>query len=241
MPSEPPCQTPSFGVFQKDPLPERISARLLSLIAEKQLRPGDKLPSERELAAVMQVSRPSLREALRALAIMKVLEIRQGSGTYISSLRPDLLVEHLDFVFALDDSTFLDLLDARKVIEAGIAAMAAQRIDDDEVSQLEACLEESVRCVGDYEKVLQTDLELHQLVTSAARNPILSRFIASIRSLSLASRSRTIRIPGVAESAVRDHQAIVMAIKARDPYAASLAMREHLDNVEKRLEQSSVP
>ena len=75
---------PTYGVFARDALPERIAARLISLIADRQLRPGDKLPPERDLAATMQVSRPSLREALRALAMLNIVEIRQGSGTYVS-------------------------------------------------------------------------------------------------------------------------------------------------------------
>jgi DNA-binding transcriptional MocR family regulator len=105
---EQPKPSPTYGVFARELLPERIASRLVSLIAERHLRPGDKLPSERDLAAAMQVSRPSLREALRALAMLNVVEIRQGSGTYVTSLRPEVLVEHFDFVFALDDATFAE-------------------------------------------------------------------------------------------------------------------------------------
>src|SRR5512146_521879 len=93
----------TFGPFEKDVLPKKIATRLLSLIKEKHLRPGDKLPPERELAVMMQVSRPSLREALRALSIINIIEIRQGDGTYVTSLEPELLIEPLDFVFSLDD------------------------------------------------------------------------------------------------------------------------------------------
>jgi GntR family transcriptional regulator, transcriptional repressor for pyruvate dehydrogenase complex len=230
--------TPSFGVFQKDALPERITAKLLSLIAEKQLRPGDRLPPERDLALAMGVSRPSLREALRALAIMNVLEIRQGSGTYIGSLRPDMLVEHLDFVFSLEDSTYLDLLRARKVMEAGIAAMAAENVTDEEIARLGLCVEESARNIGDPERVRQIDADLHRLITEAARNPFLSLFMTSISRLALASRGRTVALPGV-EGAINDHRAIVEAIKARDPQAAAQAMQNHLDNVERRLLQQT--
>lgn len=233
--------SPFFGVFEKDVLAEKISGRLLSLIADKRLRPGDKLPSERELAAMMQVSRPSLREALRALAMMKIVEIRQGDGTYVTSLQPELLVEHLDFVFRLDDSTFLQLLEARKIVEVGIAALAAERITNEEIAELEACLEKAIRCVGDHQAFLQTDLELHQKITLAARNPILTRQMASITRLGLASRSRTVNIPGVAEKVVEDHRAIVLAIKAHDSEAACQAMRRHLENVETRLEQITLP
>lgn len=227
----------AFGTFEKRALSEEIVARLLSLIKEKELRPGDKLPPERELATMMKVSRPSLREALRALSIMNVVEIHQGAGTYVTSLEPELLVEHLDFVFALDDSTFLELFEARKILEAGIVAIAAQRITDEEIEELEACLARSIQTVEDHAAFLQADVELHEKIAQAARNPILSRFMASISQLGLASRRRTVEIPGVASQSVEDHQAIVMALKARDPETARKAMLHHLDNVEKGLKQ----
>lgn len=224
-----------FEAVRKGALSEEIVNRLLALIKEKELRPGDKLPPERELAAMMQVSRPSLREALRALSIMNVVEIRQGDGTYITSLEPELLVEHLDFVFSLDDSTFLQLFEARKILEVGIVAIAAQRITDEEIAGLEACLAKSIETADDHQAFLETDLELHERITEAARNPILSRFMASISRLGRASRSRTVEIPGVRQRSLKDHQAIVKALKARDPEAARQAMLQHLNNVEKEL------
>jgi len=224
-----------FGTFKKNVLPEQISARLLSLIQERQLRPGDKLPPERELAAMMAVSRPSLREALRALALMNIIEIRQGDGTYITSLEPSLLVEHLDFVFSLDDSTFLELLEARKILEAGTVALAAQRITDDEIAGLGASLAKSVESVEDHQAFLQADLELHERIAEAARNPVLTRFMAVISQLGIASRRRTVEIPGVPEQVLEDHRAIVMALKAGDPEAARQAMLQHLNNVEQYL------
>lgn len=227
----------AFGTFEKRALSERIVARLLALIKERELRPGDKLPPERELAAMMEVSRPSLREALRALAIMNIVEIRQGDGTYVTSLEPELLVEHLDFVLSLDDSTFLELFEARKIVEVGIVALAAQHITDEEIRELEACLAKSTETVEDHEAFLQADVELHEKIAEAARNPILSRFMASISQLGLASRRRTVEIPGVPWQAVEDHQAIVAALKARDAEAARQAMLQHLNNVEKRLKQ----
>ena len=81
-----------FGIFNRKLLPDRIAERLVSLIAERKLRPGEKLPSERDLATMMQVSRPSLRVALRALDMMKIIEIRHGSGTFVASLKPERLI-----------------------------------------------------------------------------------------------------------------------------------------------------
>jgi GntR family transcriptional repressor for pyruvate dehydrogenase complex len=234
--SKDPTETP-FGQFKKSAISEEILDRLLDLIREGRLRPGDRLPPERELAAMMGVSRPSLREALRALAIMNVIAIRQGDGTYVTSLEPDLLVEHLDFVFSLDDSTFLQLFEARKILEVGIVALAAQRITDGQIAALEACLATSTETVHDHQAFLEADLELHERITEAAQNPILARFMSSISRLGFASRSRTGAIPGVREQSLRDHRAIVKALKARDPQAAQRAVLQHLNHVEQRLKE----
>jgi GntR family transcriptional repressor for pyruvate dehydrogenase complex len=228
-----------FGTFKKSAISEDIVDSLLSLIRERELRPGDKLPAERELAAMMQVSRPSLREALRALAIMNMVEIRQGDGTYVSSLTPELLMSHLDFVFSLNDTEVLELFQARKVLEPGIVAMAAERITDPEVIALEECVRRSVALVDDHRAFLEADVEVHELIARAAKNSVLARFMASISQLGKVSRSRTVELPGVTRQSVQDHSAIVAALKRRDPQAARLAMLHHLDNVERELIQAA--
>ncbi len=229
----------AFGTFEKDVLPKKIAARVLSMIKEKRLGPGDKLPPERELAAMMQVSRPSVREALQALSLMNVVEIRQGAGTYITSLKPELLVEPLDFVFSLDNSTLLELFEARKILEVGIAAMAAQQITDDEVAALETCLEKSAEAIRseDFEAFLQADLELHKIITQASHNPILNRFMDSINQLGLVSRRQTVALPNLAQESAEDHRTIVAALKAHDPEAARQAMLQHLHRVEQALKK----
>jgi GntR family transcriptional repressor for pyruvate dehydrogenase complex len=227
-------------MFERSALAEQICARFLSLIEEGHLRPGDKLPPERELAATMRVSRPSLREALRALSVINVVEMRQGDGTYVTSLEPALLVEHLDFVFSLDDSTFLQLLEARKALEPGIAAAAAGRISDKEIAELEACLERTLASMEEPAAFLQADLELHARIAAAAQNPILNRFMAIIGRLGEASRQRTVEIAGIRQQTVSDHRAIVLALKARDPAGAHQAMLQHLDHIQQQLESVSV-
>jgi GntR family transcriptional repressor for pyruvate dehydrogenase complex len=205
-----------YGTFKRDSLSEQIAARLLSLIREKKLHPGDRLPPERDLAAMMKVSRPSLREALRALSIMNLIEVRQGDGTYVSTLRPaELLVEHLDLIFALEDTTYLELFEARK--------------------SMETCLNEARSNMEDTEAFLQADVKLHSLVTKAARNAILSSFMEAISRLSNASRHRTVELPGVPSKTIEDHRAIVAALKAHDPEAARQAMLTHLNNVQQKL------
>ena len=226
----------TFEPVRKSAIAEEISARLLSLIQEKQLKPGDKLPPERELAATMQVSRPSLREALRALSMMNVVEIRQGDGTYVTSLEPDLLVEHLDFVISLDDSTIHHLFEVRRLLETGIAQLAAQRANDDQIAELEALFHQSVDCRDDAVAFLQVDLAMHDLMAEATGNPLLRRVMASMSRMGLVSRSRTGASQSVRDRTVTDHQAIVAAIKAHDPELAAEVMLDHLNHVEQSLD-----
>jgi GntR family transcriptional repressor for pyruvate dehydrogenase complex len=226
-----------FGTVKKSALSEDIAERLLMLIRERELCAGDKLPPERELAALMGVSRPSLREALRALAIMNVLEIRQGDGAYVSSLEPNLLMGHLDFVFALTDATFLQLFEARQILEPGIVAMAARHITDEELQRLEQCYQRSVDCVNDLAGFVAADIELHETIAKAARNTILERFMAGLSQLGQVSRRRTVELPGIPQQSVHDHRAIINALQAHDPAAASQAMLTHLHHVEQELKR----
>jgi GntR family transcriptional regulator, transcriptional repressor for pyruvate dehydrogenase complex len=233
-------QIPAFRTVSKGAVAEDIVAQLLSMIREKKLRPGDKLPPERDLAVMMNVSRPSLREALRTLSVMGVIVLRHGSGIYVTALEPAKLVAHLDFVFSLDDSTYLQLFETRKMLEPPICALAAQRITEEEMAQLEECLTRSRMGLTDYEAYLQADLDLHEIIATAARNPLLQRFMSSLRSLGKASRQRTATLPGIVEQTIQDHQSIIQALRDQQPEAARLAMLVHLEHVEQRLKQEPI-
>ncbi len=230
----------SFVPIKRSAVPEEIAARLLDLIRERQLRPGDKLPPERDLAATMQVSRPSLREALAALAMMNVIETRQGDGTYVTSLDPDLLVEPLDFALSLDDTLILHLFEVRRILEVAIARLAAERITPDQAAVLAELVDLAPSVEPDAEAFLALDLRLHSLIAEAAGNPLLRRIMASLGRLGLASRTRTGASAWVRATSVGDHRAIVAALQAHDPQAAAEAMLIHLDHVESTL-RSNVP
>ncbi|MEZ4836700.1 MAG: FCD domain-containing protein [Caldilineaceae bacterium] len=153
----------------------------------------------------------------------------------MTDLDPAQLVQHLNFVFALDDSTILQLFDARMIVEVGLIEMAAQRITDEDIHLLEENMASATEVFDDVEAFLQADLELHMLIAQIARNPILARFMESIQQLGLASRRRTAMIPGVAQRSSADHRRIVGALKSRDVAAARQAMLDHLGNVETKL------
>ena len=214
-------------------MPQQIVSRLLDLIQQRHLAPGDRLPAERDLAATMGVSRSSLREALRALTVLGVTEMRHGTGTYVSSLEPELLVRPLSFVLSLSEQASDQLFEARRVVEPAMAALAAERIADEALERLDGCVSRGRDCIGDAEAFMETDLELHDAIRLAADNAILGRFMESIAALGLASRRRTGSRRAVQEQTVKDHRAIVKALRAHEPEAASKAMLRHLNNVER--------
>src|SRR5690349_1962649 len=128
----------NFGTFETEVLPDRIIDRILDLIKSKQLQPGDKLPPERELAEMMQVGRQTLRAALRALSAMDVLDIRRSSGIYITDLKPSTVIERLEFMFRMSESSISELFEARSALEITLIRLAAVRITSEELQQLQA-------------------------------------------------------------------------------------------------------
>jgi GntR family transcriptional repressor for pyruvate dehydrogenase complex len=225
-----------FEQFRHSTLPEEIAARLLGLIRERELRPGDKLPPERELATMIGVSRQTLREALRALSIMKVVDIRQGSGTYITSLEPRQLISHLDFIFSKDNVGLLEFFEARRVLETGYIRLAAVRITEEQLEKLERLLLDLTRFVEFPDRFSDLDIEFHNTICKAANNSLLTQFLESTNSLGLFSRARTGGLRQVREQTLVNHRAILDALRNHDPAVAEKAMTAHLDHIEASLQ-----
>lgn len=225
-----------FGALRpRSTLPEEIAQRVLDLIRAQQLRPGDRLPAERELARRLGVSRPVLREALRALALMKVVDIRHGTGTYVTSLEPRQLISHLDFAFSSDESALTKVFEARRVVESGNVRLAARRVSDEALDELSALLAQLQLALDDPEQFSRVDIAFHDAICRAADNFMLAQFMTIVDTLGKVSRQRTGRQRRVRETAVRDHRLILDALRARDPDAAERAMRGHLDHIETAL------
>jgi DNA-binding FadR family transcriptional regulator len=221
-----------FGTVTRDALPDQIASRLIALITERQLKAGDRLPPERELAATMGVSRSSLREALRALAMLGVAEMRHGDGTYLTNLQPGSLMRSVGLVLALSDSGLQELFEARKLVEPGLAKLAAQRISHVDATELVRCAGGTHDVLDDPEAFMWADIELHAKIAQAAGNAVLERLLESIAGMGIASRRHTGRLEPVREQSAHDHVDIAAAIAARDGEAAFAAMLRHLENVE---------
>jgi len=223
----------AFNNIKRSSTVERIVENLITLIKAGHLKEGDKLPSERQLCGKIGVSRPILREALKALQVMNIIDIRQGAGAYIKSLEPGEVVEHLDIVFHLDASLYRDLYEARRLLESSIAAMAAQRISEGELEELEGNIREAAADMDNEEAFFERDMELHETILKASKNRIFPVFMRSVNSLALVYRKKTNALANIRHNTLRDHERIFGALKARDPDAAQAAMAEHISNVER--------
>jgi DNA-binding FadR family transcriptional regulator len=191
--------------------------------------PGDRLPKESELAAELGLSRNSLREAVRALSQMRVLEVRQGDGTYVSSLEPDLLLESTGFVsHLLLGETGVALSEVRRILEAAAAALAAARIDELGKHELGSSLER-MRDAQGVEELVEADVAFHAVIARATGNPVLVSLLASLSTRMMRVRLWHGRTSDDAIHETREeHRRIYEAIIAGDPDLARAAATAHI-------------
>lgn len=221
-----------YGVVKKTTKTDIIVENIISLIREKKLAAGDKIPSERELVEMMHVSRPSLREAVKALEVMNLVEVRHGSGVFIKQLEPDGIVTHLELAFTMDESLNHELYIARRALETMTARLAAEHISDKDLKCMETNMASSEEVLDDPEKFLELDIKLHRLILNASGNRILQVFSQSIEDLSLIMRRKTNSSKDVRMQTVKDHYGIYCALKDHDPEGTAKAMENHLVHVE---------
>ena len=210
---------------------ELVIQRILDLVSSGQLSSGDRLPPERELAAQLNVSRPTVREALRALSILGVLEIRHGGGVYISSLDATELLNPLDFFISLNAANLVAVFDARIHYEPMIAAIAAEQLDDGAIQHLQDLVDEQSAHPDDAELFHNTDAEFHKILIEASGNIFLSRIGKMLQVLGDQARKQFQKRKSIRARSIRDHQAIMTALHVRDHEAAANAMRQHMVNV----------
>jgi len=210
--------------------------RIKEMILSGELRPGDRLPKEADLAERLGLSRNSLREAVKALSLIRVLDVRQGDGTYVTSLRPETLLDTVGFVidFHRDDSV-LHLLEVRRILEPAATAMAAHAMSDDEIAQL-GLLVDSIDDDTELSDLIAADLEFHRRIAVGSGNPALASLIESLSAPTLRARVwRGLTQEGAAARTHDQHQAILQALEARQPELARAWATVHVAGVEEWL------
>lgn len=210
---------------------EMVAKRILELVTSRALKPGDQLPPERELAEMLDVSRPSVREAIRGLSILGVVRSRQGGGAFISELDGDALLGPIRFFLELEDMNINELYDARSLIEGDVARRAAQNMPDDQLVALGEMLDAQAGTISDPKAFRVADLQFHEAIWAGCGNAFLKRIGESLNALGLEFRRRASEKPEVLEQSLKDHRKLFEALKARDPSAAAAAAEAHMQNV----------
>jgi DNA-binding FadR family transcriptional regulator len=207
--------------------------KLKEMIVSGQLRPGDRLPREADLATGLGLSRSSLREAVRALSLVRILDVRQGDGTYVSSLAADTLLDALSFIVEFHhDASVLELLEVRRILEPAASAQAATRITDDALAELEEIQGRST-VDSSVEDLVKNDLEFHRAIAVASGNSVLASLVESLSGPTQRARVwRGITQEGALARTLAEHRAIFDAIRARDPELARTWATVHIAGVE---------
>jgi GntR family transcriptional regulator, transcriptional repressor for pyruvate dehydrogenase complex len=213
---------------------EQVIEQIKQMIVDGSLKKGDKLPSERELVERLKVSRTSIREALRSLQIIGLVECNQGEGNYISQKFDNSLFEPLSIMFKLQESTPIEILEVRRVIEVETVALAAQRITNEELEDLEILLK-ALDNLKDEEDNIKIDEKFHYKIAKATKNFLITNILNAISSLIDSfikdARKKILADEKNIEVLSKQHWDIFEALKSHNPKKASEAMKKHLEFV----------
>lgn len=210
------------------------------MIVRGDLKPGDRLPPEKELAERLGLSRSSLREAIRALGLVRLVDVRQGDGTYVTSLEPRFLLEALSFVVDIhEDSSVFDIFEVRRILESQATGLAAKRSRPEDIEALRAESAEVAVHSDNFELLVEHDVRFHQMISDLAGNEYLSSLISGLTSKTVRARVwRVITQENVVERTLREHDLIIDAIEARNPELAIAAATAHISGVEDWLKKA---
>ena len=233
-----------FSRIEHSRTADEVVQQIENLILEGVLRTGDRLPGERELARQFDVSRPILRDALKALESRGLLTTRPGGGTHVADVIGQLFTKPVTDLISTHRKAVTDYLEYRREIEAVAAEYAARRATPEDLALLDrimARMEEAHR-TGDFDDEAEIDIEFHHAVCECAHNMILLHTLRSCyRLLSegvFQNRLLVFTVPGARETLLDQHRAIHAAIKAGDPAAARRAAMEHITYVERSMAEA---
>jgi GntR family transcriptional regulator, transcriptional repressor for pyruvate dehydrogenase complex len=217
-------------------LTEEVVRRFKALLADGKLKPGGRLPAERDLAVLFGISRPSLRHGLKALELMGAIESRRRHGTFVTTSAAKVLDEPLHFAVLLNSSSFEELYEVRRIVEVELAALAAQRASPAELDEVERCLAQQKASVNVGREFLQKDLEFHNLIARASHNALFATFLGGLRTI-MSDKMRVLLesphadVPQSVHSTLDQHAEIVRRLRARNAAGARKAMLHHLEAV----------
>ncbi|HEV8688341.1 MAG TPA: FadR/GntR family transcriptional regulator [Gaiellaceae bacterium] len=222
----------AFAPIDRRKTYELVAERLIQQIGEGHLKPGDVLPTERELVQSYRVGRSSVREALRILESKGLIRANGNGAFSVAELR-NPLNHSFDLLVTLDAASYAELFEVRRFVEGESAALAARRRTKAQLQRMESAIEAMEVGLGSEEEFIAADLRFHLTVAEATRNRVLLYLMHAIRELLQRSLSSSYNIPGSPEGAIEMHRLIAEAIAAKHPDQARERMQEHVARVER--------
>jgi GntR family transcriptional regulator, transcriptional repressor for pyruvate dehydrogenase complex len=215
-------------------LTDEAIAQIRTMIRAGDLPPGSRLPPENQLSAQLGISRSGIREAVKVLASARVLDVRRGDGTYVTSLAPALLLEGVGFAIELlQGETLLEVMEVRRLLEPAATAAAAGRVSERQLDELDELLRSMRGVAADAEKLMQCDIAFHRAVVTATGNETLTSLLDGLSGRTVRARIwRGLVLGDVAQNTVDEHEAIYVALKARDQSLAHAAALMHVNTSE---------
>ena len=223
--------------------PVRVSDEIVNqikdLISQGRLKPGDRLPPERELVELLGVSRPSLREALNSLTTMGFLEVKQAKRTFVKSMTSPTIQDPLSLLIKADTRKIFDLIEVRKALETWTAYHAAERATEEDISQLETILQKMKGALKKGESWEKQDADFHLALAQATHNTIQIHIMSTIHDLLKESTAKIFTDPRKLQKLLDQHSHIFSAVKEHSPDKAREQTLEHLDYVESEVRASA--
>lgn len=216
--------------------------QIVNLIRSRHLNPGDRLPGERQLVESLGVSRTSVREALRSLEGMGLIEVRAGVGAFVKHPVSEFVQTALPHPLLVDRETLHKLFQLRQIIETGAVAIAARQATNDDLNKIRQAVEQMEACYAaqDLNGMVEADIELHRAILVATGNDILVRVMDNTADLLKEMRRASLSISEGVPLTIAGHRAILAALESRQPEAARQAMQEHLNTVFKKVDSYEI-
>jgi GntR family transcriptional repressor for pyruvate dehydrogenase complex len=224
--------------LRRDRLYKQIADQIQDLIVARSLQPGDKLPSERELADQLGISRTVVREAIRTLSVRGLVHVKPGCGTYVQALSPEAAMASIELLLKLRHTpeSLDNLYEIRRMVEIEIAGLAAERATDDDHAALEAAIAGMVASKDDPEAFTQRDLAFHAALATATHNDLFTTLLSPISNLWLEVILISYHAPGAAAEGVGHHRSILARVEQRDVDGARRAMASHIRHSQTQVE-----